>query len=776
MTRTGRHGMKLFARKSRNRRARLGVGMVVLLGACMPAVATAAGLPDGRGYELVSPVQKNGVSPFGAVPSRDGGAVDFESYGAFAGATTASANLYQATRSSGGWQTAPQTPTPTKPIGALEQQVALFYSPDLAQTIFTTGQSYAAGDSDEGSLDLYQTTSGGAPAWLSQGSEGGTAPLQVTFDGATPDASHVVFSTTEPLTPDAQGLGEGDSPEPEYLYDRVATSGKTDLVNVNNSGELVSPEGATLGNGTHLTVGGPPAFEFLPAGVGGTTTNAISSDGSKIFFESGGGLYMRENNSNTVQITEKGHYEGASADGSLVFFSNDEELVGSIFAFKIVIKQLFEFNTTNHAIGPVPAMSAVGLSDGDLNVPQTTETEAASGEILTVTSTAGFKVGEDIQFEPGIPVYMTIESIPDSTHLVLTSHVQENYGPGTTIQGTARSAAISAVSNDGSHVYFVAGGVLAENENAQHQTALDSVPNLYSFDTNSGQTTFVATLAAKDVAGETETGPPGLTANPDTRRPAVPSADGSEFVFASAGNLTEQNPNEEFQEIYRYTVADGSLTCLSCTAEGVAPTGNASLGETAGGSYDPAGATTAISEDGSRVFFDTPDALVGADRNGSGDVYEWEGGVVSLISDGQSSGASTLSGTTPSGDDALFITEASLVGADIDGGVSDVYDARVGGGFAEAVAQSTPPCQGEGCRGASAAPPLFGAPDSATLKGNGNLTVKAGGKSHAAACRKGFVRKRVKGKSKCVRKKAKKAHAGARKSSRAAVVNDHRSL
>ena len=67
--------------------------------------------------------------------------------------------------------------------------------------------------------------------------------------------------------------------------------------------------GAVFGDGTHLTSGVPPVNEYVPADVGGTTTNAISSDGSKIFFESPPptvpgpvALYMRENNSTTVKI------------------------------------------------------------------------------------------------------------------------------------------------------------------------------------------------------------------------------------------------------------------------------------------------------------------------------------------------------------------------------------------------------------------------------------------------------------------------------------------
>ena len=129
--------------------------MVVASGSLGVVGSAFAALPDGRGYELVSPVEKNGVSPYAAVPSLSGEAVEFQARGAFAGATSGSLNLYQAARSSGGWQTVPLTPTPSSPLGALEEQVPVFFSSDLAQTIFTTPESYAAGDSDGGALDLY---------------------------------------------------------------------------------------------------------------------------------------------------------------------------------------------------------------------------------------------------------------------------------------------------------------------------------------------------------------------------------------------------------------------------------------------------------------------------------------------------------------------------------------------------------------------------------------------------------------------------------------------
>jgi hypothetical protein len=916
------------------------VGLVVL-GLLGVAGGASAALPDGRGYELVSPVAKNGVSPYAAVPSRSGEAVDFQAAGAFAGATSGSLNLYQSARTSSGWQTTPLTPTPATPMGPLEEQAPVFFSPDLTQTIFTTPQSYAPGDADSGGLDLYLRSSNGALGWLSQGSQGGTVPDQVTFDGATPDAGHVLFSSGESLTADATGVEPSPLfPEAEFLYDRMPASGQTHLVNVNESGEptggagnaqatiaanpgaastltseyeaaeeessihvastagfvggrmvtiepggpaeekllmnvvigetlvvrhalahdhaagvevvqaaggpvagdtsltLASdagfvngypitiepggPEqetqiingavgtelnvlgedglihshpvgvavvqdsyGAILGNGTTLTTGAPPASEYLPADArGGTTTHAISSDGSKVFFESPPpvsgkpvGLYMRENDSRTVEIAGSAQFEGASADGSLVFYTTATKTLFGIDQ----TRQLYAFNTTGHQIGQVPAMSAIPLSiglNGDEPPTTTLTSEAARGDTsIAVVSTAGFVAGETIYLAApgGGSVTAVIASVSDAHHLALTEalyHVYNDVGAvpfpvGNAIAGSFRQASVTAVSNDGSHVYFTSNGVLAANTNAAGHTAVGNSPNLYVYDTGSGETTFIATVAERDVVAE-GFGPGPLVREPDVSRAAVPTPDGGVLVFASAGNLTGQNPAEEFSEVYRYAAGDGSLVCVSCTAAGVEPTGDAGFGETAGGTYDPSSLSSPMSEDGSRVFFQTPDSLIPEDTNGSAppsakfgtpsstDVYEWEAGKVHLISSGTSSNPAVLDGTTPSGDDVFFTTDADLVPADSDGGYENVFDARVGGGFPVS-AGGTPSCVGQSCRAAFGAPPAFGAPGSVLLGGSGNLpappvakgTVKTKPKAKAGKCRSGFVRKR----GRCVKKK-----------------------
>jgi hypothetical protein len=860
----------------------------------VPPVASAA-LPDGRGFELVSPVVKHGVSPYGAVPSIDGGTVDFQARGAFVDAGSGSLSLYQASRGASGWQTVSLTPTPPNPLGPLEEQAPVWFSSDSSSTIFTTPESYASGDEDAGALSLYERNAAGGLTWVSKGSRGGGEPREATFDGATPDGQNVVFSSAASLLPAAVGLDPEAFPEAEFLYQRDVVGEDTSLLSLDSSGrpagaaattltagytpgggaitvarsegffpgqfitvgegveaeatqiahipftegpnEAVfvgsggtgllksapagtpithTAEGAILGDGGHLTSGLPPAGEYLPSNAeSGSTTNAISNDGSKVFFESpnpaGGkpvGLYLRKNNTTSVKIAGaapdgttiaqgfpveettfgSARYEGAAANGSLAFFRSDEGLVGATKG-----QELYEFNATSQEIGADPPGAAHAISAG-LGGDRTPATTTAGGngngsETISVASTAGFHAGETVAFatfptgggkhQGGLT--MVIASVDNATEMTMTFPV---HGAGSGVpEGTelhaVHPASMTAISNDGSHVYFISDGVLAANANSEGTTAAPVKPNLYVYDTATDETTFVATVAASDVQNA-QGNPTGLAGEPDISRPAIPTPDGGVLVFASAANLTGQNPWQQYTEIYRYTVAGNKLECLSCTALGVKPTGNANFGETAGGTYDPPGLTSPISEDGSRVFFDTPDSLVPEDTNGgapqsakfgtptSTDVYEAEGGKVYLLSSGKATTPTVLQGTTPSGDDVLFTTTAKLAPQDTDGGYENVWDARVGGGF-PAEAGGKPSCVGASCRAAFGVAPAFAPPASTTAQSAGSSPPTP----HVVAsapltCRKGFVKKRVKGKIVCAKKSAKKASHTAGKAGRAA--------
>jgi hypothetical protein len=180
-----------------------------------------------------------------------------------------------------------------------------------------------------------------------------------------------------------------------------------------------------------------------------------------------------------------------------------------------------------------------------------------------------------------------------------------------------------------------------------------------------------------------------------------------------------------------------------------------------GGSYAPPGTAISMSEDGSRIFFNSSDQLSPEDINSrvvAGtttnprrdlDAYEWENGQVSLISGGVATTQAALDGTNPSGKDVFFTSAEGLVPQDTDGSDFDIYDARVDGGFpSPQPSSSSTPCAGSGCRGPLAPPPTFATPGSLLLQGAGNLTPPSESKPKTTAKPKKHTTKKKKKKKK----------------------------
>jgi len=156
---------------------------------------------------------------------------------------------------------------------------------------------------------------------------------------------------------------------------------------------------------------------------------------------------------------------------------------------------------------------------------------------------------------------------------------------------------------------------------------------------------------------------------------------------------------------------------VSCNPTGVPPLGNASLMQRSNNQLLPDYSVGEVSPDGSRVFFESVDALVPQDTNGLSDVYEWENGRIYLISSGQGTAGSKLSGASSNGRDVFLTTTDRLAPQDIES-AAQIYDARAGGGFP--YRPFIPGCDSGQCQGPQTPAPLFGAPASATFVGLGN--------------------------------------------------------
>jgi hypothetical protein len=605
-------------------------------------------LADNRGWELVSPVDKNGgeVAAPGAIAgggvlqaAAQGGAITYGSEASFAGGQGAPpASQYLATRKAGGWSTANLTaPIFSGSYDATDTGAPFqLFSADLARAILLNGDhcrgegtSCAVAnpplpgtDAPAGYQDYYLREGGGYTALLGSANAGFLSLQPQDFDlrltGSSPDLRHPVLSSCAALSANASEvtLGEGCDAEKPNLYEYSAGSGLT-LLNL-KPGEPTGTPGATLA----------------------AQSGAVSEDGSRVYFELEGNLYLRAGGQ-TKQVDEDagggGQLESASTDGSVAFLTKGEHLWRYL---------------------------------------------SASDAATDLTPAGGVK-------------------------------------------------GVLGASADGTHLYY------------QDAAAL----RLW----NAGATTTVAPGAQAAEEGDW----------PPTTGTSRVSPDGSKLLFTSKQALTEYDNTDLSKgtpdsEVFLY---DGAgLTCVSC---------NPTLGRPVGGSGIPGsipngtakGSTSSykprvLSANGRRVFFDSSDSLSLTDTDNAPDAYQWEaqgegscaraGGCISLISDGRSAGGARFIDASADGSDAFFLTSGSLVKADP--GALDLYDARVGGGFAE----PTPPiiCEGDACQ------PLPSQPVDPTLTtlltGPGNPAVRFP-KEKKKSCKKGFA----KHKGKCVRKGAK---------------------
>lgn len=261
------------------------------------------------------------------------------------------------------------------------------------------------------------------------------------------------------------------------------------------------------------------------------------------------------------------------------------------------------------------------------------------------------------------------------------------------------------------------------------------------------------------------------------------SANGQWLAFLSQEPLTGYDTRDALSgkpdmEVYLYDAGANRLVCASCDPSGARPRGveyrnliYGVKGAISGGdrilpsteqgvaAIVPGGTPITVIQslyqsrylsNSGRLFFNAEDALVPQDVNSTMDVYEYEpvgvpgvpagspmacssgdstfsarsGGCVSLISSGTSPKESAFLDAGETGGDVFFLTYSKLSSQDIDE-ERDVYDAHECGASSPCFPTSPetpPPCTtGESCKAAPASQPeIFGAPASATFSGIGN--------------------------------------------------------
>ena len=615
-----------------------------------------AGLGDGRGYELLTPPNKGDAEDmFGAAShqnfdvgyaAEDGDGFLLFTSAAFGPYPASGENGYVFSRGESGWsyQALAVPGLGVQSLGGILPEMSSFSRVAIHDNVGTGGKEDTLREENE------LGPAGGPYTTLSANAYSGGGNTVV---GASSDLATVALATR---CQEREGAGcySGQDAETDGLEEW--RSGALHPVNVTSTGAPLSRCGVVLGQ---------------EDGVSGATRNAVSADGSKIFFTvpdphgSGTGcwtggsvnppeLYMRLGGTKTVELStpaagvNESHgqqpavYVGAAADGSKVFFMSESELTKDDEG--IAGPELYEYDTETGVL-----------------------TRVSRGE-------KGNAAGN-------------VRNVP-------------------------------AISADGSAVYFTSASALTSNAPS---VSGDEV-NLYRYDTGTEVTTYVATVEGADypsdvadrwwnfASGKEEVGL-------DAAANWYTTPDGRYLVFASRRDLTGYDTtaasfvdcpgvdgagsNGHCTEVYRYDSVQRSLLCVSCDPSGTPPTSNALFARSAVRSDSPGGPPRPISNDGSYVFFDTADALVPQDTNEALDVYEWHAGGVSLISSGADSSDSFFLDSSPDGSNVFFGTHAQLVLRDTDS-EGDLYDARIGGG--EGGVSGSGPCEGDACQAPAAAP------------------------------------------------------------------------
>jgi hypothetical protein len=648
-----------------------------------------AGLPDGRAYELVTPVDTNGriptvselgsgfnassfntslVSPSGASLSfgTEGGAIPGLGGGGYH-------DTYRAVRVPGsGWQSqftglsAAQAQEPHPGGIEANQELSFWQAEGASGSLAVGGQTGANYIRRPGGVlsPKCSPEPGGSFEFVGCGKLG-TEPFARGV-WISPGGSHVVFTDDAHKTGVPAKRLESCSPPAgiSAIYDRT-------------------PDGVTH------------CVSLLP---GETTQTArsvyqgVSEDGSAVAFTVDGdpGFYVRLDDAQTVQAAEgQVRFGGLSRDGSRLVYL-------------------------------VP----------DVGQPTLPGTEIPQGEIFACDLRSGPCAGAEKSQDPiqiGEEDSVLVNVSADGSHVYFVSPRQLDGSRGTL-------GADNLYLWDGS-THFIA---TLEHSDVVGHAGIPGGANV------GGLGLWVSQAVAAEPGIQSGAASDPSRSSPDGSVLVFESR-------AQLGEYANGGHSEVYR--YEAGAAVGSaLACASCNPTGAVAESNAQLQSDYGApfaTFPPVTSLTPVanlSADGRRVFFQSADQLALADTDGKVDVYEWEAagsgsclraaGCISLISDGRSAANEYLYAATPSGGDVFFESAGLLVPED-DETTPSIYDAREGGGFpAPPVAPGE--CSGEACQQPQPSP-VNAIAGSAHFTGPGNR--RAGkcksGKSSGRASRAG---------------------------------------
>ncbi|HET9592640.1 MAG TPA: hypothetical protein VFP17_06975 [Solirubrobacterales bacterium] len=390
------------------------------------------------------------------------------------------------------------------------------------------------------------------------------------------------------------------------------------------------------------------------------------------------------------------NYRGSSADGKVVFFDTEEQLLeGDTDSKRDVYERSFDegvgaYVTREVSLGPTGGNSAypaqfegvnelgtrVFFSTEERLVPEDTDLQTdvymrdlATGTTVLVsqgeptcapacgngskpvTFANATKAGTKVFFETkeqlsgldtdnSTDLYM--RNLEGGGETVLVSRGESACAPG--CGNGAFEVERRGISADGRYAYFVTSERLAAADT-------DEAPDIYARDIQTGSTYLVS---SGECAGCGNGG-------------AVPIFDGASSagtrVFFSIEEQLVGGDTDSATDIYARDLPGGPTFLVS------------------GGSAEVTASFAANSADGAHVFFTTAEGLSGSDNDEANDVYEWTGGSISLVTSASCSSFCGANFEAASADstEVIFSTAEQLVGADTDNAV-DIYRQNVVGG------------------------------------------------------------------------------------------------
>jgi len=535
------------------------------------------GLPDGRGYELVSPIEKNGggvAAPeavfgggdFQAAPTSQaaGAAVTYGSASSFGGGQGAPPeSQYLSTRTAAGWVTQDvSAPTASGAYGPEpDGSPYRLFSTDLSAGLLFGGLPCRGGlpgcpaptpvlpgsGAPPGYMAYYLRAPGGSFSSLLRAGELAHSAVEppafsVSIAAASPDLSHIVLSSCAALTADAtettNGAG-GCEASAQNLYEWSA-------------GTLAAL--SLLPGETHTTPGLGPISLAAPIG-------ALSEDGARAYFTAteDGYLYLREG-SQTKLVTTHGAFQAASADGSVALYID----AGHLFRYL-----------------------------------------APSGSTSDLTPAGGVVGVLAASRDGGVVYYQDVAGIE---RWAGGSATQVAAGPGAAFSSDyPPSTGTSRITADGSHLAFLSAAELTDYDSGGRT-------EVYLYGPFGGGPPRLV-CASCNPSGERADGSssiPGAPANGSTTayRTRALSDDGRRLFFDSSDSLlpadTDGQPDVYEWEEQGKGNCDAAPGCIGLISSGRAIEGARFIDASA---------------DGADVYFLTDESLVGADP-GSADLYD----------------------------------------------------------------------------------------------------------------------------------------------------------